>query len=393
MIANSFAVMPIMVLGALAVFIRAELDFGEVELGLAVSIFFTCSAVLSVHGGRIAERLNPARSMLLGVVGSCVSLLGIAVLARSWATLVFFLVIAGFSNAVSLPGANLTLARAIPPGRQGFAFGVKQASVPIATTVAGLMVPVIGFTLGWRWAFGLTSLFVVPFLFSLRFVPPVTPPPRGSRPRPDVANTTLFVLAVAAAFAVAVGSSLSTFYVESAVSRGFGPEVAGYLLAVGGVAGATGRVLWGMLADRMGGGALRISAGVLLSGAIGVIGFALAERVLFLALSTLLAFAFGWAWNGLFHYAVVHHNPSAPAVASGITMMGMRMGGIVGPFLFGVIVDRFGYDAAWVASSVSLSLSATLFLIARSRIRSARLQAESDRSEASNSDGADAGAA
>lgn len=381
MIANSFAVMPIMVLGALAVFVRAELDFGEVELGLAVSIFFTFSAALSVHGGRIAERLNPARSMLLGVAGSCISLLGIAVLARSWASLVFFLVIAGMSNAISLPGANLTLARAVPPGRQGFAFGVKQASVPIATTVAGLMVPVIGFTLGWRWAFGLTSLLVVPFLFSLRFVPPVPPPPRGSRPRPDVANTTLVVLAVAAAFAVAVGSSLSTFYVESAVSRGFRPEVAGYMLALGGLAGATGRVLWGMLADRMGGGALRISASVLLLGSLGVMGFALAERVLVLALSTMLAFAFGWAWNGLFHYAIVHHNPSAPAVASGITMMGMRIGGIFGPFLFGVTVDRFGYETAWVASSVSLWLSAALFLIARSRIRAARLRSEADRAE------------
>ncbi len=372
MIANSLAVMPIMVLGALAVFVRAELDFSEVELGLAVSIFFAFSAALSVQGGRIAERLSPARSMLSGVLGSCVSLVGIATLARSWSSLVFFLVIGGLSNAISLPGANLTLARAVPVGRRGLAFGLKQASVPVATTIAGLMVPVIGLTIGWRWAFGLISLFVLPFLVALRSVPPVTPPPRGRLPRPDVTNATLIVLAVAAGFAVAVGSSLSTFYVESAVSQGFRPEVAGVMLAGGGVAGAAGRILWGLLADRWGGGALRIIAGVLVLGSLGAVGFSFAGGVFLLGLSTLLAFAFGWGWNGLFHFAVVHHNPSAPAVASGITMMGMRSGGIVGPFLFGFIVNSAGYRTAWLMSAISLVLSAVLFLTARWLIRTGR---------------------
>ena len=368
MIANSSAVMPVTLLGSLAILVRADLGFSETQLGLAVSVFFACAAGLSVHGGRFAERLSPARSMSLGVFGSCLALLGIATLAWSFEVLLVFLIIAGLANAVGLPGANLTLARAVPAHQRGLAFGLKQASVPMATTVAGFAVPVLGLTIGWRWAFALMSLALVPFLLALRSVPPVEVPPRGARPRPDVRNSALVVLAVGAAFAVAVGSSLGTFYVESAVAQGIRPDIAGIMLAAGGISGVLGRITWGVIADRRGRGALRLAATLLGLGSLGLLGLAFVGGLVALAVSTLLAFAFGWGWNGLFHYAVVRHNPSAPAAASGITMMGMRSGGVAGPFLFGFTVERLGYPVAWGLSAVSLLVGASLFLIGRGMI-------------------------
>ena len=40
-----------------------------------------------------------------------------------------------------------------PPSRLGLSFGIKQAAIPIATLLAGVAVPTVALTVGWRWAY------------------------------------------------------------------------------------------------------------------------------------------------------------------------------------------------------------------------------------------------
>ncbi|MGB3682885.1 MAG: MFS transporter, partial [Rubrobacteraceae bacterium] len=145
-------VMPAFLTGGLAVQVREELGFGEAALGLAVALFFASSAAASVVLGRLVERVGSHRSMRVAAVGSAASLLGVAVFARSWSLLIGCLVVGGFANAIAHPATHLSLAREIPPHRQGFSFGIKQAAIPTATLLAGLAVPVVALTVGWRWA-------------------------------------------------------------------------------------------------------------------------------------------------------------------------------------------------------------------------------------------------
>jgi MFS family permease len=143
-------VMPAFLLGGLAVQAREELGFGADALGLAVALFFASSAVASPTAGRVVERLGASLGMRVTAVGAALSMLGVALVARSWLALVACLVLGGLSNALSHPSSNLSLARQVPEGRQGLSFGIKQSAIPAATLLAGLAVPLVATTVGWR---------------------------------------------------------------------------------------------------------------------------------------------------------------------------------------------------------------------------------------------------
>lgn len=145
--------------GALSVQLTGELAFGVAGLGLAVGVFRGTAALTSVHNmGRLVDRLGSVRSLRLA---AAISSAGIAWTSVSLVTFTAWLVLAGTANAIGQPATNRLLHRLIPPERQGIAFGVKQAAVPTSTMLAGLAVPAIALTVGWRWAFALPTLLLV----------------------------------------------------------------------------------------------------------------------------------------------------------------------------------------------------------------------------------------
>lgn len=357
-------VMPAFLTGGLAVQVREELGFDEAALGLAVALFFAFSSVSSVVFGRVVERLGSHRSMRLAAVGSAASLLGVAVFARSWIWLVGCLVVGGFANAIAHPATHLSLAREIPAGRQGFSFGIKQAAIPTATLLAGLAVPVLALTIGWRWAFvgGALLALAVAFLVPAethRGVPEVKAARTGG-----VRTGPLVLLAVGIGLGSTAATPLGAFIVESAVAAGIEAGQAGLLLALGSAAGITIRVTFGYLADGMGGGRLRLVAGMLGAGAIGFAMLATGMGSL-LVIGTVLAFGAGWGWPGLFNFAIVKTNPGAPAAATGITQTGASGGAALGPLIFGLVLQATGYTTAWLVCGAIALLSATTILLGR----------------------------
>ena len=91
----------------------------------------------------------------------------------------------------------------------------------------------------------------------------------------------------------------------------------------------------------------------------------------------LVAYAFGWGWTGLMMFAVVRFNPNAPAAATGIVMMGSAGGAGIGPFVFGLVVERFSFEAAWLMAATLALLSAALMFGARHWLLSDRARRES----------------
>ncbi|MPZ88945.1 MAG: MFS transporter [Nitriliruptorales bacterium] len=349
--------LPVFLLGALAVFIRQELHFGEARLGLAASLYYLSSAVMSIPGGRFAERLGARRAIAVAATGTAVAMGGAVLFATTWGRLVLCMVLAGAANGIALPATNLALARGIPARHQGAAFGLKQSSGPFATLLAGAAVPALGLTVGWRWAFALAGLAAVPLMIA--GVGRRTAPPRRRGGGDRVPVGPLAVLSLAAASAVIAGSSLGAFYVVSAVDGGLPPGAAGTLLAVGSVLGVAARVGWGWVGDHRTAGHFRIVSGLLVSGAAGFALLGASSRAV-LVTATFVVFCTGWAWPGLFNFAVVRGNPLAPAAASGITGTGQFAGGILGPLGFGALVERTSYQVAWLATAATLVVAGVL---------------------------------
>ena len=365
-------VVPAFLTGGLAVQIRAELGFGEGALGLAVAVFFATSALASVVFGRVVERVGSSLGMRLAVAVSAASLLAVSALAGSWWGLVACLVLGGLGNSISHPATHLFLAREVPQGRQGLAFGVKQAAIPMATLLAGLAVPSVATTVGWRWAFaGAAALALCVALLvpgggegGIRRV-------KDARAG-DVPLTPLVLLALGIGLGSAAANPLGAFTVESAVAAGIEVGTAGLLLALGSAAGIAVRVLFGHVADKLESGRLRIVAGML---GIGTVGFVLLASgvVPLLVIGVVLAFAAGWGWPGLFNFAIVKTNPRAPAAATGITQTGASSGAAAGPLAFGFIVEGASFGTAWLLYGALALVAAVTILVGRHMLLRDRL--------------------
>jgi MFS family permease len=365
------AALPLFMVGGLAVQIKEEFGLTEAALGSAVTIGFILGAITAPIGGRIADRVGPRKSVYLGSSMSVVSLAGLGILTTGWSTMVAFLGLGGVAVALTDPGLAILVGRSVSVNRQGLAFGVKEASIPAATLAAGLAVPAIALTVGWRWAFtlGLVPWLVVLFLLPRLDVRPQTdqasveaglPPPTPPRRRAVLLAT------MAAALGTAAASGIGIFLTDSAVSMGLSPANAGLLLATGSVAGIVARVGTGVLADRTGGPQFKLIAAMLAVGAV-TMAMGGTGNVLLLILGTVGAFTGGWAWTGIFFLSLVKTNPDRPGAVAGIGTAGLGVGNAAGPLLFGLVAQSFSFGAAWLAAAVVAGLAAVLMTAARSR--------------------------
>lgn len=369
---TTLGVLPPFLLGALSFSIRQEMGFGQARLGAAIAVFFAVSALASIPGGRVADRIGAKLGMSLAVGLSLVGLLGTAALATSWWHLVAFHMLGGCAAGLSSPATSLALARHVPPTRQGLAFGLSKGAGPTATMLAGLAVPAIALTIGWRWAYAIVALGGALFWLVL---------PDDTSPRKEAAGRDsgtqrnrgsrlpLVILALAVGFGMGATHSMASFFVESAIDRGFDPGFAGSVLAFGSLTGVVGRGVWGWVLDRWQGSQLALVAALMAVGGAATFAFGGVSSGPGLVAVAAVAFGAGWGWSGVFVLAVVRLHPQAPARATGITAAGMFVGGTVGPLTFGTIAHAASYVAMWVVGGVCLLVAAGLVLVARTAVR------------------------
>jgi predicted MFS family arabinose efflux permease len=368
MLGTALGLLPVLIVGALASLIRPDLGFSEARLGFSTATFFAASAVFSVPAGVLADRRGAARTAQWAVALGVASLLGIALLSRSWRTLLPFMIVGGAGNAAAQVATNGLIASVIAPGRNGVAFGLKQSASPLASLLTGASIPLVGLTLGWRWTFVCAASLSIPALLVLRRArrEPAADGGRYDSGLRSRRGPLVFLAASAALSAVAV-NCLNVFFVSSAVHAGTGLGAAGVYFAVGGFSGIVVRVVGGWWSDRMRLPRLALAAALLLTASMAFVGLATLES--FLLPLTVVAFGAGWGWNGLVLAAVVDAYPEAPSAATSFTQSGLYVGAVVGPPSFGLIVQYAGYTAAWSSCAVALAVGSALVLVSSRSIR------------------------
>lgn len=362
------SVIPVFLMGGLAVQIIGELNMSATQLGLVVSLYFAVSGITSIACGRAIERFGILAGAYLGIGISAASMVAIAGLAHSVLWLAIFMVIAAPANGLGQLSANAILATYGPRHRKGLLFGLKQATIPLSTMLAGISVPVIALTVGWRWAF------VASAVVALAAIPQLWPIPdkrngqqRGARsaPKTKIGSPALVVMTVATLAAATAATPTGSFLADYATHVGISPGLAGLNLTLGGLFGVVARTFVGWVADRNGGvDPLLMMTGLLAVGATGLALFT-ADLHWIIPLATILSFGFGWSWPGLLNFAIAGRYPSAPAAATGVTQTGVYLGGSLGPLGFGLLVDHSGYSAAWWAVAICMIVAAVLVEIGR----------------------------
>ena len=372
-------VLPAFLVGALAVQIRADLDVGLGLFGLAAATLFAVSGGLARPAGRLVQRLGSRRGAALAAALATASLTVIA-LAGSPAALMAGLAVGGLGNAVAQPSANAVVSELVTEQRLGVAFGIKQSSIPAATLLGGLAVPGVALVFGWRWAVACAvGLAVVLLLVSLTARDAGRR--RGGAPRhpgapraPDrgLPRGGLVVLTVGGFLGSAAATPTGVFLVDSAVAAGIDAGAAGLLFAGCSVLGLVVRIGYGLLVDRHPTrSAYLFIANLLTVGAAGYVLLAAGPVPAFVA-GGVLAYGAGWAWTGLFHFAVIRDNRGAAASVTGFVQTGLSLGAASGPLLFGVVAQTWSYSAAWFTAAALSLAGAVTVRVSRRMVRRSR---------------------
>lgn len=237
------------------------LGFSAAAVGYYIAATYFGSMIGSAVAGGWVARFGPIR---VSQAGLALCLAGLLLAASASPPLVMlggFVV--GLGYGPTTPASSVILVRAAPPGMFALTFSVKQTGVPAGGVLAGALVPGLVLALGWQGA--AAAIGVACFALAVAIGPararydseldPAAPLSFRSALAPVklvLATPRLREMCVASFVFGGVQITLVTYLVTFLVeSFALSLVLAGLVMSVSQVASVAGRVLWGVLADRV----------------------------------------------------------------------------------------------------------------------------------------------
>ena len=351
-------------------------------IGYYIAIVYMGSMFGSVMAGGMIARFGPIR---ISQVGLAFCLVGLALSASSWSLCVVALgaFCVGLGYGPTTPASSQILVRATPPALISFTFSLKQTGVPLGGAIAGALVPTLILAVGWRWsavAIGLAcaagSLAIQPtrkrYDTGLNASAPISLRAVFAPIGLVLRDRRLIEMAVTSFVFGGVQITLVA-YLVTFLTEAFAMSLvlAGFVMAVSQVASVIGRVLWGVVADRL--FTRRVMLG-LLGGGMGLCAITTLAATPAWPLPLLFVFAtvFGTTavgWNGVFLAEVARLAPAGQTgQATGGCMFFTFLGVVVSPPLFSLVVSAGGtYAIAYAVFGVPAFLTGAWLLAVRSR--------------------------
>lgn len=371
---------------ALTPFIRDDLGLGAAELGLVSAALYLGTVFAAFGLGGWVDRRSARLVVAVSGLGVAVSLGIIA--ASPWllgVTAGFLLV--GLARGAIPPLTDRLGYELVPMHRRGVVFGIKQMGAPVGSVTAAMVLPPIAATAaGWRGS--LTGAAVVIALLALVLARSLGISERGLREVPhrskdtapegalSVMSRLLRLLITPTAFSFGVGLYMAasmTFMALYLVDVGGLDAVrAARWFAAFGIGGALGRVSWGWMSDNVFAG--RRSYALVLCAFLGgsaAITVGLAPQLLVGIGGVLLIGAFGFfaqGWVGIVRALGAElAGPGYSGRAGGLLLGAMMLGGLLGPPIFGWVVEYAGgYTTAWVLmGSIAITCALLMLLTVR----------------------------
>jgi MFS family permease len=367
--------------------LTARLGIGFVELGFALTLANILSVAAQLPVGFLVDRVGSRHMLVAGLVVSALALIGFG-LVPSYPHLLLAMALLGLANSVFHPADYAILSAQVAPIRVGRAFSIHtfagflgNAIAPVtmlaAAAAAGFQVAII--------AAGSIALVAAVPLTAVRGIDnrlPAAPSGSGAVARLGLtAVLTPTILGLTGFFALLSlsGSGISNFSVV-ALGSAFGTPVAvaSLALTVYLAMQALGVLAGGFIADKT-----RRHAEVAALGYAINAGIVLAIGTLALGAPLLLA-AMGMA--GLLGGLIMPSRdmlvraaapPGAMGRTFGVVTSGFNIGGMVGPLMFGFIMDHGAPRWVFGASVIVMIAVALVALIGdrRSARRRVRLRA------------------
>ncbi|MCL5958244.1 MAG: MFS transporter, partial [Chloroflexi bacterium] len=244
----------------LAPFIRADLGLSREQVGLLTSVYFAGSAVMSIPAGSLADRIG-VRKVLVGAQLALTVFVVILAWAGSYTEILAGVFLAGLCFGALSPSGAKAIMEWFPIRLRATGMGIKQMGNSLGGVITAATLPSLAIWIGWRNSLSLAAtlaFFSAVFAFFVCRDRPSRPVDRhvsaGQRVdlRTLLSNPNLWLLIGVGFCLAAVQLSWVTYlalYLHESLL--LSAVVAGAFLAQSQLSSVVGRVIFGVLSDRL----------------------------------------------------------------------------------------------------------------------------------------------
>ncbi len=369
----------------LAPFLQEDLGLTRGQVGLFNSALMAGSFTSLFAAGALVDSRGERAALVCGnvIIGAaCAAILA----THGFISALLVLVIAGIGASFPTPAGSKAVMRWFPLAQRGTAMGVRQTGIPLGGALAAATLPALAVHHGWRIAVVVSGIFA--FLtaalcfFGYRDERPaheILTRPSAPLSFREVLTRDIALMGLAGALLPLGQFALVTYlalYLKE--TQGIPVTTTATLLVAAQLAGAAGRVLWGVWSDRWFGQRRKpalITANVLAAGLSLVLGWLPVETPFIYVAIIVVCYAFntiGWHGNWISILAEIA-GPERQGRTIGAAMTVMYGGIIMLPPLFGVFVDyTHSWRWAWTILAGMILLGTALTLPVREHGYTAR---------------------
>ncbi len=362
---NQFKVPPIMTV------LMDTLGLSISSAGWLMSVYAVTGLILALPAGLIFQKTGPRFTGLLAG-GSIILGALLGALSPNMGSLLASRVIEGAGTSFMAVLAPAIIAQWFSAHRRGTAMGIWAIWVPVGTALMLLIAPVLVQTSGWRavWWFGAIYAIAITALY-LAFVRPAPPfaaadegaelamaPQAGGVTFGQVMrNRNVWLLAAAfgafCAAGIGLGTYMPTFLVtQHGLTLGTAALISSIMTLITVFSAPAGGILSDRIGSRKKPYLVGFAAAIILLPLTGVLN--LAGLILLMIVSGLVM---GVIPTNIFAGAVeAAGDPRQGGAAMAVIMVGQNAGMLLGPILFGTLIQSAGWPAAFASLAVLSAL-------------------------------------
>jgi MFS family permease len=373
-------------IGIAAPLMKSQLGLSATQFGLVVSAFFWVYAPVQLLVGWLVDRFSVYRLMAGGVLLWALSTLAMG-LAGGFASLLVLRILLGVGETIAFPGASKIITRHVPPQRRGMANAALALGIALGPAVGTLAGGLILASFGWRMiflAFGIVTLiWLLPWHVTTRNLSSVSDAGDRNVPLSSlVGRWPLWSMSIAH-----IASNYVFYFILAWLplyltqSRGLSIPAMTMLATLGYSAQAAAALAFGTISDwwtRSGRSEASMRRWMMTLGQIvaagAVLGLAYADTKVEIALLLCVAgIATGALSLNTYAVAQMFSGPKAAGTWVGFQNAIGNLSGIFGPILTGAIVDKAGYDVAFMITAAVAAGGALWWVIGVPKIEQIRL--------------------